>query len=278
MINLLVGGAIGKFNQIAQFIVRNKNIFDTVKLTVYDGINNCKWNGGRINRNCFYTQDQLDFYYNHNVDIKLVFTNPVIDVDDKVGNELLEKFHRPGNGITLVNEDLRKHIRKTFPNYKLTYSITGIDNINVPMQHADIEMYKSLEQKYDLIVPRAEHNLDPMLLQLNKSQYEIYITEGCCTKCPVWAKHFESIATGNRTNDEFTSQLAKKYEDCWLEKGTNQYDFDAHLLDENHVVDLLNKGFKYFKLSGRDADHRAGTGTFKDYTDLIKQIYNRLHD
>jgi hypothetical protein len=276
MINILIGGGIGKFDQISQFVEDNTHIFDHIKLSVYDGPNNCKWNGGRINRNCFFKLDHLDFYADHNIDVKLVFTNNIIDLDDPVGNELLQAFHKQGNGVTLINDKLRSYIRYNYPEYKLTYSITGIDNINVPMKRSDVDKYKQLERDYDYIVPRAEHNLDPKMLLLNTNKYELYITEGCCTKCPVWTKHFESISEGNRNIDLFTNKIAKKYEDCWLERGSSEFDFDAHILDENQVMDLYRKGFKYFKLSGRDADHRPGTGSYIDYLDTIKQIHTRV--
>lgn len=274
MINVLIGGGIGKFAQISEFVKKNK--LENIKLSVYDGIDNCKWNGGRVNRNCFHTQEQINFYRDNNIGFKLVFTNDIVDVNDITGNMLLEKFHHSDNGVILINDGLRDYIRNNFPLYKLTYSITGTDNINVPMKSHDVLIYRGLEKHYDLIVPRAEHNLDPKMLLLQRSKYEIYITEGCCTQCPVWSKHFKSISKANRDEKKFNNLVAKKYEDCWLERGSSQYDFDKHLLNHKQVVELYHKGFKYFKLSGRDADHREGVGTYNDYLEIILKINKYL--
>jgi hypothetical protein len=276
MIHILIGGGIGKFDQISQFILENENIFKHIRLSVYDGPNNCKWNGGRINRNCFYNNEQLEFYTKHNIGFKLVFTNDTIDVTDPIGNELLDVFHRTGNGVTLINDGLRRHIRKHYPKYKLTYSITGTDNINIPMNRSDINVYRELEGKYDYIVPRAEHNLDHKLLLLDKSKYELYVTEGCCTCCPVWTEHFASISEGNRNEIIFTESLARKYEDCWLERGSSEFDFDAHILNAEQISILYKKGFMHFKMSGRDADTRPNTGSYTDYLDSLLEIYEKI--
>ena len=102
------------------FFFKNKHILEYFDITVYDGINNCQWNGGRINRDISYTDKVIDFYYRNNITIALTFTNPVIDIQDVVGHELLEKFHRDGNVVISVNDALRNYIKSIFPKYKHT--------------------------------------------------------------------------------------------------------------------------------------------------------------
>ena len=89
-----VGGAFAKSKQLMMFFFRNKSVLDDFEITVYDGTNSCQWNGGRINRDILYTDDAINFYYRNNITIALTFTNPIIDINDKLGNELLEKFHK----------------------------------------------------------------------------------------------------------------------------------------------------------------------------------------
>ena len=98
-----VGGAFAKKDQLILFFFRNEDILEKYDITVYDGTNNCQWNGGRINRDISYTDKAINFYYRNNITIALTFTNPVIDLGDKVGNELLEKFHKSGNIIISIN-------------------------------------------------------------------------------------------------------------------------------------------------------------------------------
>ena len=45
-----IAGAFAKKNELKMFIFKNKHILNNLDVTVYDGINNCSWNGGRINR------------------------------------------------------------------------------------------------------------------------------------------------------------------------------------------------------------------------------------
>ena len=86
----IVAGAFSKFKELSLFIMKN-NIKNIV---VYDGINNCSWNGGRINRDIYWKQSYIDFYYNRNISIALTFTNHNIDLNDSIGNNLLNKFHK----------------------------------------------------------------------------------------------------------------------------------------------------------------------------------------
>src|SRR6056300_423020 len=133
-----IPGAFAKSKELRMFVTLNKKICDKIELTVYDGIDNCSWNGGRINRDINYSHDMIDFYYRHNIGIALAFTNPVVDISDTKGNELLEKFHRPGNVIISANSALREYVKEKFPHYKHTRSITSFGSISVPMSDADL--------------------------------------------------------------------------------------------------------------------------------------------
>ena len=94
-----IAGAFSKRKELRLYFFNNKNIIKNFDITVYDGINNCSWNGGRINRDICYDDKVINFYYRNNISIALTFTNPVIDLTDKTGNELLKKFHKKGNVI-----------------------------------------------------------------------------------------------------------------------------------------------------------------------------------
>ena len=113
--NFMIAGAFSKFKKLAIFFTKHKELLKNNTFTVYDGINMCHWNGGRINEEIYWTQSQINYYYRNNISIALTFSNHIIDINDRVGNELLEKFHRKGNKIILVNEELRKHIRTNYP-------------------------------------------------------------------------------------------------------------------------------------------------------------------
>lgn len=286
--HIVLAGAASRFQQISYFLFKHKQILHDMKFTVFDGLDNCKWNGGRINSNCSLTKEQEQFYVNNNVGINLIFTNNIIDVNDVTGNALLERFHKPGNGVVLVNDDLRKYIRINFPKYKITFSITGTDDISMPMSQKDFNHYTDLEEKYDYIVPRAEHNLDDKLKDLDKSKYEIYVTEGCVPCCPVWTKHYNYIAEGNREENNYTPEIAKKYENCMLKcsEGDLRWDklnFDTLLNSTDEIMKLYSSGFSRFKISGRgflesqlSIKNGITNAGFQDRLDMILNLYNNI--
>ena len=84
----LIAGAFSKTIPILKFI--SNKLVDNTQIIVYDGINKCRWNGGRINRDVYYNEELMKFYYSKGISIALTFSNHKIDLTDKIGNELLK--------------------------------------------------------------------------------------------------------------------------------------------------------------------------------------------
>ena len=57
----LLAGAFSKSIPLVKFL--SQNMVDSTQLVVYDGINKCRWNGGRINRDVYYNDGLIDYYY-----------------------------------------------------------------------------------------------------------------------------------------------------------------------------------------------------------------------
>jgi len=260
----VVAGAFSKFMQLYKFFILNKKMLKVFDFVVYDGVCDCHWNGGRINSGVYYTDSQINFYYKNNIGIALTFSNHNIDLSDAIGNELLKKFNRKGNLIILQNEDLRKYIRKNYPLYELTYSITGTGKLNIPMEMSDVDFYKDLESKYDLIVPRMEHIFDPLFIEyLNMDKYEIMLNDDCRYNCPYYHDHFIKISNQNTLYDHPSIELSDDYrfniEECWLDDydpdiGENQNHCDSYGMDltDDQIERLISMGIHYFKISGRE--------------------------
>jgi len=264
-LNILIGGASKHYKHILIYFAKNRNYLKKYNIIVYDGLDNCSWNGGRINREITLSDKQIETYYNNNISIALTFSNHNIDLNDKKGNYLLNKYHKNGNCIILINDDLKNYIRKNYPKYKLIYSITGLGNMNIPMKKEDVEIYKSLEKNYDYIVPRMEHIFDPLFLELNQEKYEIMTNDTCIYGCPYFDEHFKQIANQNKIEypwknlgKDFCSQI----EECWIpnfnpnigdlniiNKLGENYGMD---LDKNRIKKLLKRGIKSFKITGRE--------------------------
>jgi len=257
--NYMIAGAFSKFKELSLFLLKNNPQLNN-NITVYDGINNCSWNGGRINRDIYYKDHMINFYYNRNINIALTFSNFEIDLNDIVGNQLLNKFHKDGNYIILINDDLRQYIRKNFPKYKLIYSITGLGELNIPMTNDDLKIYQKLEQVYDLIVPRMEHIFDKLFLTLNQSKYEIMLNDTCVWNCKYYKEHFEAIAKENTLyNQPWKNRFQECYniEECWIKNFdstiTSSYDeMDISVIKHKELID---RGISNFKIMGRELNN-----------------------
>jgi collagenase-like PrtC family protease len=248
----LLAGAFSRNVALIKFLSRYRG---DAELVVYDGINKCRWNGGRINRDIQYTDGMIDYYYSKNVRIALTFTNYRINLDDKIGNELLEKFHKDGNCIILVNDELRQYIRDNFPKYKLIYSITGMGLLNIPLQDSDVEFYKDLESKYDWIVPRFEHIFDPRNVELDRTKWEVMVNDTCIWGCQYFDQHFKAIADENTKGNAYS----KEVEECWIPKfnPNKPSKYNCMDIDEDHLAKLQDLGVRSFKITGREMTDEA---------------------
>lgn len=242
-----MAGAFSRTVPLMKFLTKYKPDADIV---VYDGINKCDWNGGRINRDVFYSDAIINYYYNRGIGIALTMSNHNIDLSDPVGNHLLEKFHRKGNCIILVNDDLRQYIRDNYPDYQLIYSITGMGRLNIPLQDSDIQRYRELEQQYDWIVPRFEHVFDPRASELDRSKWEVMLNDTCIWKCKYFDEHFKAIADENTARRPYS----KKIEECWLPKFDPNVEskYNCMDIDAQHVQQLRDAGVHSFKVTGRE--------------------------
>lgn len=256
----LIAGAFSRTLPIFKALSKYKGDADIV---VYDGINKCKWNGGRINRDVYYKDGVIDYYYNKGVSIALTFTNHNIDLTDDVGNHLLEKFHRDGNAIILINDELRKYIREYYPKYHLIYSITGMGTLNIPLEDSDIAIYKHLEHDYDWIVPRFEHVFDPRSNELDKTKWEVMVNDTCVWKCKRFDEHFKAIADENTKGNAYSEEI----EECWI-KGFDpdiESKQDAMDIDTANINKLKDQGVQSFKIIGRELTDDTYSGELERY-------------
>jgi hypothetical protein len=244
----LLAGAFSKGVPLIRFLGQNK--VDNAKIVVYDGINHCHWNGGRINRDVRYNDAMINYYYGKGVSIALTFSNHNIDLTDEVGNHLLEKFHKEGNALIIVNDSLRAYVREKFPKYDLIYSITGMGHLNIPLQDEDIAFYKDLESKYDWIVPRFEHIFDTRANELDATKWEVMLNDTCVYGCKHYDEHFKAIADENTKGNPYSAAI----EECWLPKFDPDKDSKYECMDikPDAMAKLKAMGVQSFKITGRE--------------------------
>lgn len=258
-----IAGAFSKFEVLKKYF-EEKNLFDKYgSIVVYDGIEVCKWNAGRLNRKVSYDEKIRDYYYGLGWAINLTFTNYNIDTKDEMGNFLLEKMHRKGNGIILINEDLRRYVKKNYPKYKLIHSITGCGQAQYPMSDDTHSFYKNIQDNYDTLIPRCDNNFDPRLRNLDISRMEILVSDTCIMNCKHWHDHFKAYSDLNSRGTSATEAELKSIEECWIpkEEFAKKTELERKVLRDKYpfnlnapqIKSLLLEGFSNFKIQGREA-------------------------
>jgi len=284
-VNIKLAGAVKHFGM---FFLKYKELEKfPFNFTVFDGPNLCKWNGGRINEDITLTKYMVDFYNKNNIGVSLTFSNDIIDTNDKTGNYLLELLdHNPLNGIICCNEELRSYVREKYPEYKITYSITGHSN-SIEINKKLIEYYKELESLYDVIVPRFEMGFNPKFYnQINKSKYELMVNDTCVYGCSQFHDHFLKMNELNRNFKEPWKELGYeqcwKIHDCWIknfnpdvgsEKDREKY---GELLGMDFTKDMykkaINLGYTNFKIMGRENKTEDLKSEIFSHLEKIKEV------
>lgn len=242
-----VAGAFSHYNELLPFIIKNKL---QNKISVYDGINST-WSGGRICRlyPTEFNLKQFETYQSLGISVFLTFSNHQINLNSTKELEILEILNTgKNNGIVLVNEELRSLCRSKFKNLRLIYSITGhSDNFE--------DFDTSLEQKYDLIVPRFENVFNPKFLaKADTSKYEILVNDTCVLGCRLWNRHFKAINNTNTCSKEQSIEELQKIQECWIPG------FNPNAESKHECMDLTTEaiqracslGYRHFKISGRE--------------------------
>lgn len=262
MIDVKIGGGVAKYKLLLITLLKMKAAKEPLRLTFYDMPNNCVWNGGRINRDIELTEQMLETFNKHSHGFCLGFTNSVIlDVGDETGNKLLEMVSSRNphklHGVVLMSETLRRHIRKNFPDLKLTYSITGhptTDQLNFE------GYYKELEAKYDVIVPKYSHlqQILPLMEagKLDGSKYEILINDNCNTTCQFYSEHFAQISHMNSTYQKPWEEVHDQSYQVEIKPKTKIIQKTGNCVQDNIKYETLkrfhNAGVTHYKISGRD--------------------------
>lgn len=241
-----IAGAFEKSNILIPNIITQK----PQNICVYGGVPNCEWNGGRVNSLLGYSKnttivETLNAYHKLNVPVFLTFSNFEIQINNNTKYlDLLQE----GDGVILVNEGFRQFLRKNYPHLILIYSITGHSN-----DYRDFDL--SLEDKYDLIVPRFENVFNPDFLKVaDTSKYEIMLNDTCIFGCDKWNSHFQKISEVNRDSTLVEYSEISKIQECWLKNFNPCLDSKHECMDMNEkaIQRCLKLGYRHFKISGRE--------------------------
>jgi len=255
-LRLNIAGAFIYFDKLLPLILKTK-LHKQFNLTVYDSVDFCPWNGGRINYKNNASKKKVETYNKYNIAVGVTFTNFHINLNDKLGNNFLNilsesqrKFLKnKKNEIFLINEKFRQYLRENY-NFLLKFSIIGHYDwlTNDPDINQAIEFYKNLEYKYDLIVPKRVYVDKKWFYEnLNIKKYEILYNYDCKYDCKFFYSHFKQISLQNlKENNNIDYNIDK----CWI---TNQKPIQIDMSND-YLKKLLKLGYKNFKIAGRDTN------------------------
>jgi len=238
----LPGGVVYPKERILSWIVQTKIKFRDSTFNVFDCTHNHPWCGGRNNiKELRLTEELLNYYNSKNIGFYITFSNYIIDVNDKLGNQILEMLNQNSlNGVIIGNTKFNKYVRQNYKNLKTVRSITTITYTTT------LETYKKYEDEYDFIVPRVEHILEDWFIEriTNYDKYELLLNDFCYYNCPYYTKHFIITSDKNRLNLDIDAER------CLM---NGKYEI-KDLITKDQFKRLLDTGFTNFKLAGRSKE------------------------
>jgi collagenase-like PrtC family protease len=238
----LPGGVVYPKEKILNWIVQTKIKIRDSKFNVFDCTHNHPWCGGRNNiKELKLTEELLNYYNRKNIGFYVPFSNYIIDLNDRVGNEILEMLNQNSlNGVIIGNSRFNKYVKQNYENLKTIRSITTITYTT------SLETYKIYEDQYDYIVPRVEHILEDWFIDgiTNHDKYELLLNDFCYYNCPFYIQHFILTSDANRLNLDIDSEV------CLMEDKFENKD----LISKEQFKRLIDVGFSNFKLAGRSKE------------------------
>lgn len=245
-----IGGLFEKHDFLKRFmeiykVDRNK-FYDYISISSFFGSVKCNWNGGRIINDYWdRNPEMIAKYMRENypeIECRLTFTNTFIeesDLEDEVGNKLLELFNYGHNGVIVYSEILEEYIRKHYPKYRIISSITKSLNKE--------NTVKELHKDYSLVVLNTNYILDKEFVSTlpNKQKIEILVNDACSKICPKRLEHYLSYSRDQKNNSHTRF--------CNCESSGPLYELkDKELFISNEkILDYVNMGITNFKIQGR---------------------------
>ncbi len=141
--------------------------------------------------------------YELGIGYRIPLTNKYVTREEYECNKcFLEKYHRAGNSVITVNDDLAKWIKMDFPKYRVEASI--IKNIKT---HQRIEM--ALELYDTVVLPTSLNEQIEFLDKIEcKQRITLFAFAGCGVNCPAKIC-YQSMSKFNKYNGHTTIDCSR---------------------------------------------------------------------
>ncbi|MGM9577952.1 MAG: hypothetical protein ACI3VS_01085 [Evtepia sp.] len=172
------------------------------------------------------------------------------DLEDPLGNAVLDLLNRLGGGVIVSSPLLRDHIRANYPNIELHASVimTSFE------ENRDEAYYESLARDYSRYVVHPDDNYDlDLLARLPKDRAEIMLNERCVRHCAQRGEHYLTNTQDQAVALEGTGQYTGFLRRCPFVPDYKQQTTPARniSLTGEEARALADLGFGLFKLQGR---------------------------
>lgn len=172
------------------------------------------------------------------------------DLEDPLGNAILDLLNRLGGGVIVSSPLLRDHIRANYPNIELHASVimTSFE------ENRDEAYYESLAKDYSRYVVHPDDNYDlDLLARLPKDKAEIMLNERCVRHCAQRGEHYLTNTQDQAVALEGTGQYTGFLRRCPFVPDYKQQTTPARniSLTGEEAKALSDMGFGLFKLQGR---------------------------
>lgn len=202
--------------------------------TVFGFVEQSSLYGGRIFNGAELSRNDVKYLYKMGIGLKLPLTNHyVTDSEYKDNLEFLDKYHKSGNSVAVVNDDLANWIKRDFPKYEIEASV--IKNIHT---QSTIDKYLDL---YDIIVLPMDmySDLDYLAGLQHKKRLRFFVQAACAYNCPAKVC-YKTISRINKSPDGEGEELFKCSQEIKPRDFKGFQEFDMEL--------LIRLGFTNFKI------------------------------
>jgi hypothetical protein len=245
---------------VKEYILNTYSIVTPTILEEVDSIfgftEDCLLYGGRINNGVEISEADLEWAYGNGINYRIPLTNHYCtEKDYEASFEFLNKHHREGNSVIIVQDWLAKRIKKDFPKYKLEASVIK--------EISNVEDIKSALEIYDTVVPfhQAFNTAEKLkTIPLNiRNKVRLFITLNCAYTCSN-RMCYKTFSKGNLDRPKFKfacSQMFERTKPDFIDK--------SYLFNYKAIEDL---GFTKFKLVPMHREHiininEVGNETFR---------------
>ncbi|MBQ5317053.1 MAG: hypothetical protein J6I96_05825 [Oscillospiraceae bacterium] len=226
--------------------------------SVYGIFPNMIWNGGRfLQGQCDprVIKEILTQFNRRGIPCRFTLTNPVLKkehLSDPLCNSILKAADNGLNEAIVFSPMLEEHLRKNFPDMKLTSSTCKqIEDVG--------ELEKELEKDYSLVVLDYNFNNDFEVLEKlpHREKAEILINPCCTPHCKRRGEHYRSIG---RSQIKCAEYLVKNHRmcdpepfecECMLKNLYQTTGSPLHISPDAVYGRYADMGYRNFKIEGR---------------------------